>query len=354
MKRPLIALDARCIGGRNTGDTTYWSGLVHGFRHIQSRCQYLLFSNDKRPAEIPEAENFRWIELPARSDRWWSLVAFPLAAKRAGARAIHTQYNLSPLAENGITTIHDVSFFVGPEWFRPKDRLLLQRFVPSSARRASRVITVSQTSKRDIEKYVPQARGKIRVTPLAAKPGIHHMVNPDLSELGVKPPFLLTVGTRWPRKNMRLAIEATELLPPELNLKLVITGKEGWGEEGAGKRTQAVGYVSDAQLSALYSAADLYLLPSRYEGFGLPLLEAFGCGCPVLSSAGGSLPEIAGDAAYIEQSWDPRDWAAAIANLVSDSSKLSRMRQAGYERVRQFSWEETARLTEDVYLEVAG
>ena len=351
MKQPIIALDARCVGGRNTGDTTYWSGLVHGLRQIQGRFQYLLFSNTERPKEIPDDPNFRWIRLPARSDRWWSLVAFPLAARKNGASLIHTQYNLSPLAKGGVTTVHDVSFFIGPDWFKSRDRYLLQRFVPSSVRRAGKVITVSETSRQDIEKYIPDSRGKIRVTPLATKPGMSHIESPDLSWLGINGPFLLTVGTRWPRKNMKLAIDAVERLPTSLPMKLVVTGKPGWGEEKLGNRTVAAGYVSDAQLSALYSAASLFLVPSRYEGFGLTLLEAFTCGCPVLSSSGGSLPEVAGGAAYIEESWEPKDWTRAIVYLTRDSSKLSKMRQAGYRRASDFSWEETARLTEEAYLE---
>jgi glycosyltransferase involved in cell wall biosynthesis len=254
--------------------------------------------------------------------------------------------------------VHDVSFFVGPQWFKPRDRILLQRFVPPSVRRAKRVITVSETSRRDIERYIPEAAGKVSVTPLASnvlisavpKEVAHQMVKADF---GLDAPYLLTVGTRWPRKNMALAVRAATLLPPSIPHRLVITGHSGWGEEGQSPRALSTGYVTEAQLSALYSAAELYVAPSFYEGFGLPLLEAFTCGCPVLCSSGGSFPEVAGDAAEIEATWDAEHWAATMQGLLSDSSKLDAMRQRGYERVKDFSWEKTARLTEDVYREAA-
>jgi glycosyltransferase involved in cell wall biosynthesis len=352
VKQPIIALDARCIGNRNTGDTTYWTGLLHGLFNSKNKFQYLLFSNAPRPPEIPESERLRWVELKASSSRWWSLVAFPLAARKAGASILHTQYTLSPLAVNGITTIHDVSFFVGPNWFKPKDRFLLQKSVPPSARRASRVITVSETSKRDILKYIPIPENKVAVTHLAPALGIRHVQNPDLSKLGIEKPFILTVGTRWPRKNMQLALDAVELLPDSLLHKLIVTGQPGWGEETYGKRAKASGWVTNEELSHFYSAADLYLVPSRYEGFGLTPLEAFECGCPVLSSAGGSLPEVCGDAAEIEESWDAHKWASRIESLLADSSKLSEMREKGLKRVETYSWDLTAELTEEVYKEV--
>lgn len=351
MNQPIIALDVRTVGNRKTGDTTYWKGLIHGLSTVDGDYRYLLYSNASKPPEIPESERLRWIRLPGRSGRWWSLVSFPLAARKMGASLIHTQYNLSPLAKAGVTTIHDVSFFVGPEWFKPRDLFLLRKFVPASAKRAKRVITVSETSKRDILKYISGIEDKVSVTPLAGGLGVRRIENPDVAKLGVCRPFLLTVGTRWPRKNMKLALDAVELLPANMPHKLAVTGHPGWDHAETGGRSFATGYVSDEDLSALYSAADLYLAPSRYEGFGITLLEAFICGCPVLTSAGGSLPEVAGDAAEIESTWNADHWARTIETLLGDSGKLESLRLKGLERARGFSWETTAKLTEDAYRE---
>ncbi len=346
----LVALDARLASRTMTGDTSYWRGLIGGLARLESETVFLLFSNAPRPPGIPETARVRWIQTAPAGDRWWSLVRFPLAARRAGARALHTQYFLSPLVgRHGVTTVHDVSFFIGPQWFGLKDRLLLQSQVPASVRRAARVLTVSETSRQEIERAIPAARGKTVVTPNALREGFER---PDdatarrlVASLGVEEPYLLTVGTRWPRKNTALAIEAAA----RAGRRLVVTGKP-WGDaEAAGPLY--TGYVDDAHLAALYARAALYLAPAFHEGFGIPLLEAFASGCPVVCSNGGALPEVAGGAAEVVPTFDPTDWAERIEGLLVDSGKVGSMRERGYERVKAFDWLATARLTEQAYRE---
>lgn len=323
----------------------------------------VLLSNKPKPECLPDVPDWaRWVCLGGRLNRYFNQVRMPLAARRLGAHAYHTQYTLSPLAPGGITTIHDVSFLIGPEWFRPRDRILLTRLVPASARRARRVITVSETSKRDIVRLLGLPEEKVVV----AWNGVDERFKPvprgealtRLAKYGVEPPYILTVGTRWPRKNMGLAIEAAELLPDELPHRLVVTGKPGWGmsesESVARRRVQFTGYVADEDMPMLYSAADLYLCPSHYEGFGLPVVEAMACGTPVLSSAGGALPEVIGDAGALEERLDPKVWAHRIASLLQDSSMLARMRERGLHRAQQFTWEAAAERTLDVYREVCA
>ena len=280
-------------------------------------------------------------------------MTFPLAARRAGADVIHVQYSMSPLVGgSGVTTIHDVSFFIGPQWFSRRDGFILRQTVPVAARRARRIIAVSDTDAREIAQFIPAATGKIRTTPNACPPWI--MPTPDAKKIveekfGLVEPFLLTVGTRWARKNMELAVAAAATTP----YPLVVTGKGQWKSGEIGPRGRSVGYVTQAELSALYSAAALYLAPSFHEGFGIPLLEAFRCGCPVLCSPGGALPEVAGNAAIVLPDWDTATWTKAISDALSDSSKLSSLTQAGLARERQFTWESTAERTLDVYREVA-
>lgn len=355
--RPLAAIDARLLSTHNTGDTSYWRGLVGGLFALAPDANLLLVSNTPAPASVPQAWKDAWLTVPG-SSRWWSLVRFPLVARQLRAGAVHTQYNVSPLVRNGVTTVHDVSFLIGPEWFQPRDRFLLRTQVPASMKRARRVITVSETSKREISRFVPSVSGKVVVTPNALGDNVRPL-DPSAAraqvkeELGLEGPFILTLGTRWPRKNMKLAIESCAQLPTHLPHKLVVAGKAGWGDLPRNDRTLFPGYVSDELLSALYSAADLYLCPSFHEGFGIPLLEAFACGCPVLCSPGGALPEVAGHAAEVAPNFEPKTWANLTESLLTDSGKLEAMRQAGRVRVRDFSWSETARLTEQVYREVA-
>lgn len=351
--RPRIAIDARLVGGTSTGDSTYWTGLIHGLSRLELDAEFLLYSNAPAPSFIPD--RMRWVEVPGRNGRLWSLLQFPARARRDHCNVFHVQYSLSPLLRRGgITTIHDVSFLIGPEWFRPRDRLLLTASCRAGAKWARKILTVSETSKRDIARLLPANPDKIAVIPLAPGLGIQRLDREEAlgeaSALGIAPPFLLTVGTRWPRKNMSLAVRAVE--QSKGGSPLVVTGKQGWGEEAASGRVINTGYVSDRQLSALYSLADLYLAPSHYEGFGITLLEAFACGCPVLCSSGGAHPEVAGDAAEVMDSWDPGDWADRIDALLSGN--LAQMRERGLRRVRRFSWEDMARRTAEAYFEVAG
>lgn len=353
---PTFALDARLVGGTSTGDSSYWTGLLEGLIAIEPKAHFLLFSNAPQPATIPLPASFEWIHLRAKSQRWWSYVKFPLAARSRGAKAIHTQYSMSPLVGScGITTIHDVSFFIGPEWFRAKNLAMLRTSVPASARRARTVIAVSNTCKGEIERFIPAATGKIEVVYNACPSWVQHRDHKDAKQnvarkFGIDTPYLLTVGTRWPRKNMELAVKATDLLPASIDHRLLVTGKTGWGDQEIGTRGVRLGYVTHDQLCDLYSAADLYLAPSKHEGFGIPLLEAFRCGAPVLCSSGGALPEVAGDAGVVQRSWEPADWAATIQTLLGDSSKLDELRRKGFEREKQFTWVEAARKTLSIYM----
>ena len=346
-----IAIDARLFSRSMTGDTSYWRGLIHALVRQESDIELFLVSNNKRPQEIPESERVHWIELVG-SDRMWSLVKFPLFARKIGADVVHVQYSLSPLVgKKGVTTVHDVSFFIGPQWFSTKDRLLLQRSVPAAIRRAARVFAVSQTACSEIEQFVPEAKGKTVVTFNALGDNIQVMDEAKALEvvarIGVEPPYVFSVGTRWPRKNLSLAVEAAQLA----GQKLVVSGKKGWGPEST--NAMYTGYVSDVELTALYQCASLYLAPSYHEGFGIPLLEAFACGCPVICSPGGAMPEVAGGAAVVMDNFDPAEWAKHIQALLRDSSKLDAMDRLGRERVKDFSWESTAQLTAKTYKQVA-
>ena len=287
------------------------------------------------------------------------MVRFPLAARKLGAKAIHTQYSLSPfVGKRGVTTIHDVSFLIGPEWFKPKDRLILGQSVPIAVKRAKKILAVSETCRTEIESYLPLAKGKTAVTYNACPPWIQ-AVDPKIArakvekELGLEGPFLLTVGTRWPRKNMKLAVDAASGLSDRFPEVLAVTGKFGWGDDGLGSRGKAVGYVSTELLSCLYSAATIYLAPSRHEGFGIPALEAFRCGCPVICSTGGALPEVVADAAIVDKSWEAESWTQSIESLLDDPSKLEILKTRGFEREKRFTWKETAEKTLAVYREVA-
>ncbi len=216
---------------------------------------------------------------------------------------------------------------------------------------------MSEASKSELVRCLGIDAGRVSVTPLAPGPNIYPLSSSEaaqeLSALHVTTPIMLTAGTRSPRKNMGLAIEMMNHLPKHFPHKLILAGRFDWGPELLTSRVSALGYVSDRALSALYSTADLYVAPSLHEGFGIPVLEAFVCQCPVLCSSGGALPEVAGGAAVVEQSWAPAQWAETASTLLDDSGTLEAMRQRGLERSAHFSWPRTAEMTLDVYRRVA-
>ena len=359
MSRLTVAIDARLAGGSETGDTAYWSGLLHGLCQTDADARFLLFLNHEPEPKVPLDSRFEVVRVPARSGRIWSLVHFPLKARAMGAQVIHTQYNLSPLVGNrGITTIHDVSFYVGPEWFKPRDLFLLQKFIPQAVRRAKKILVVSHNTEKELGEYIPESKGKCVVTynalPVFFEPQTREQALPIIQRLGVEPPYVLTVGTRWPRKNMILATDAMSLIGDAVPHKLVITGKPGWGDEMDDPRFQRVGYVTDEEIQALYACADLYLAPSKNEGFGIPLLEAWASDCPVLCSGAPAFVEVAGKGCHVEPSWRPQHWADTIVSLLRDPSKLDLLRKRGRERLAHFSWKETGERTLNAYREVAG
>lgn len=354
-KVPKIAIDGHLYRSQSTGDTTYWTGLIDALAQFSDQTEFYLIVRKGFEAES-YPKGMRVVSIPARSRRWWNTVSFPRVVRKIQADVVHTQYNLSPLlgAKRMVTTIHDVSFFIGPEWFRNRDRLILQKLIPRTCRHADAIITVSETSKSEIELYIPAARGKVSAIYNGPNPLISPVPDEEAKNivqgLGIVGDYALSVSTRWPRKNMGLAVEAVAPLFVEQGLELVLTGKKGWGEIPDDPCVHYTGFVDHRTLSALYSQASVYLCPSLHEGFGLPILEAWTCGCPVIASAGGALPEVADKAAKIVRSFEPEEWTAAIRELLADSGKVNQYRERGAERLNEFSWSHAAAETMKVYL----
>lgn len=361
--RPRVALDVRLATQLSTGDSTYWRGVIEGLAQQEDLAiEPLLLSDQPAPPWLPSSFKSKWYviesrEIPGRS-RWWSWVQFPQSARRQGCDLIHSQYAMSPLCRGrAVTTIHDVSFFIGPEWFPTRDRWLLQRLVPATCRRARGVITVSETSRREIEQYIPAAQGKVKVTLNASGPVVKPLdkreAREQLDAAGFPSRYILALGTRWPRKNLGLAVDAYARYRrenPETKVSLVVAGKSGWSDVRSAEGVFLPGYVPDELLSALYAGADLFLLPSLHEGFGIPILEAFTARCPVLCGPGGAMPEVAGQAAAVAPDYQEATWAKLIADLLADSGKLDSMRDKGVSRLSQFSWGDHGAKLVEAYL----
>ena len=370
-KRLKIAIDYRLADEPGTSNRTYWEGLVNGLLRLENRDLFELILLTNGPSPKSEALAIQGLCRHFASKRMhgklWSIFWLPKACLTVGADLIHVQYTISPFMRTpAVTTIHDVSFFVCPEWFSKRDSVQLKTSVPMAAKKARRVITVSEHAKSEIVRFTGTPPEKISVTPLAAQNGIHRVedhsvISEVLARLGVQTPFLLSVGTLQRRKNWKLVLESFALARKRIpNLQLVITGPcridaselHSFSESlGTNNALVLAGSVSYADLAALYSEAKLLLHPSFYEGFGLTPLEAMCCGCPVVASNTSSIPEVVQTFGRLIDGFEPTVWADSIVSTIG-AAPASIDRAIAH--AETFTWKRTAKLTAQAYLEAIG
>ena len=343
--KPLIAVDADVLGRRRTGDETYAAALLRELATIADRER--LVAVTRRPELIPEG--IEAFELPARSQLTRMVIGLPRALRRLHPALGHFNYVVPPAYRGpALVTVHDLSFESDPKLMGPRDRFMFRTFVPRSARRADRVLAVSKRTKHDLVEHYGIAEEKVVVTP--------NGVDPIFRPNGPAPdaaPYALFVGGIQPRKDPLTAIEALALVDGDLRLVVVGDEKRG-GDElrsairrlGLERRVDFAGYVEHEGLATLYRGAACLVFPSRYEGFGLPVLESMASGTPVVASRAGAVPEVAGDAAVLVEPGDPEALAEGIREVLADRDRFV---AAGLERAKRFTWAETARRTLAVY-----
>ncbi|MCY4114272.1 MAG: glycosyltransferase family 1 protein [Chloroflexi bacterium] len=270
------------------------------------------------------------------------------------------------VAAAGVVTVHDLAFATRPEDAHPAQRRFLESAVPWSIDRARLVVAVSETTRRDLMTRYGVRPHRIRVVPNAVSSEFHERDGAEeLAEvrrrLRLPEEFLLSVGTIHPRKNLGGLARAAALSGRQLGrtLPVVHVGREGWlcervfaDIESAGSPgIRFVGQIGDATLRALYRQAAALVYPSFAEGFGLPILEAFACGTPVVTSNGSGMLEAAGDAAELVDPHDPESIAAGIVRVARDVDRRAELVERGRRRLEDFSWSRSARLMLDVYAE---
>ena len=347
MSRPLIVIDADVLGRQRTGDETYVTGLLRELASSDLR----LAAVTRHPELVPKG--IEPIELQASSQVLRMSIGLPRLLRRLRPGLAHFQHSL-PLAcpTPAVLTVHDLSFERDASVMGWRDRLIFRTVVPRSARRAARVLAVSERTKRDLIELYDISEEKIVVTPNGVEPAFTPTGPTAAGE-----PYALFVGALQPRKDATAAIEALALLGNGA-LRLVVVGQDKGGRaeaeqaverNGLAGRVEFRGHVPQEELAALYRGAACLVFPSRYEGFGLPVVEAMASGTPVVATTAGALPEVAGGAAILVEERNPVALAGGIERAIADRERLV---AAGLERARQFTWAETARRTLAVYREL--
>jgi len=285
---------------------------------------------------------------------------------------LHVQYT-APLGcpVPVVVSVHDVSFLEHPEFFPPGRAMQLRCTVRRTVRLATRILTGTEFSRASILNAYKELDGeKVIVVPNAAAAAFRPISREAahvavLHRFGIATPFLLCVGDLQPRKNQIGFIRAfAALLRNRSGLRhhLVLAGKETWFAEhvreaartsGVGDRIRFAGFVSDDDLLQLYNACEIFVFPSYYEGFGIPVLEAMACGRAVACSRMSAMPEVADGAAILFDPYSGDEVARAMLDLILDHQLRSRMERLGLQRAAHFSWQKTAQKTLQIYYEVA-
>jgi glycosyltransferase involved in cell wall biosynthesis len=349
MSSPLVAFDADTLGRERTGDESYAENLLRELGTFADDVRIAAVT--RHPERVPPG--IEAIELKVRSQVARMAVGLPRLLRRIRPALGHFLYVVPPLWRGpAVVTVHDLSFERQPELMTPRDRVLFRTFVPRSARRADRVFTPSELTKRDLIELYELPEEKVVVTPNGVDPAY----GPNGSHEASGRPYILLVGAIQPRKDPLTALEALTRLDPELRLVFAGPEKQGGTEVreaiarlGLERRVELLGHVEKPTLAGLYRGAACVMLPSRYEGFGLPLVEAMASGTPVVATLAGSIPEVAADAAVLVEPGDPVALAEGVERALADRETLV---AAGFERARAFSWPATARVTLDVYREL--
>jgi glycosyltransferase involved in cell wall biosynthesis len=366
-----ICLDLSAAAHERAGLGRYAASLAGALLELEPTLT--AFINDPRESSLPPPLNALptyTARLPRKRWRLRAAVSYfggpTIDHAFPGVTLFHATEHLLPKLSRArsVFTLHDIAYLLFPQYHLLQNRIYLALMMPRFLARADRIIAVSENTRRDALRFYRLDPAKIDMIPEGVEPHFRPETNPDRlvalrTRYALPARFLLYIGTIEPRKNLPTLLEAYRTLRDwGCEFRLVIVGKKGWLCKGFFHRLRELGlegevifpgYIPDDDLPALYSAAEAFVFPSLYEGFGLPPLEAMACGTPVVCSNASSLPEVVGDAGLLVAPDDVSGLAAAVERVLADPSLRAELSARGRERAARFTWHETARRTLEVY-----
>jgi glycosyltransferase involved in cell wall biosynthesis len=357
-----IGIDYTAAIGQSAGIGRYTREMVKALAKADTHSAYRLFVADANAIDSPPpAPNFNWCTTRL-NQRWLARLWYrlqlrlPVESWTGPLDLFHQPDFFLPPVRTGtrtIVTVHDLSFErQPPDTIMPGMEAHLKKWVPRSVQQADHVIAVSKATRQDLIELYQTPPEKITVLYHGVTPEFQPITNPaQLAAVRQKyglgnNPFILSVSTIQPRKNYQRLIRA--LAQIDSSYALVIAGGKGWGYEavfeevsrlGLEKRVHFPGFIADADLPALYSTASVFVYPSLYEGFGLPILEAMACGTPVVASNQSSLPEVVGEAGLLVDPYNVDAIAAAMSQLLHNPNLQQQLSSAGQQQAKNFTWD---------------
>jgi glycosyltransferase involved in cell wall biosynthesis len=362
-----IGFDGRWYGHSGVGN--YVSELLQAIEIEGRDMEIILYEDPRNPLENVKGDRIR--KVPVHAGRYSLREQFELARRCRIDRldVFHSPFYLTPWFAPCpvVVTVHDLIPFLFNIYGMPK-RQLIRLGYRLAVKKAARVIAISEITRGDLSRILGLSAEKITVVHLAASRDRYHP-NPDpgeqeylLARYGIRRPYVFTLSAKnWETKNLSRVLEALSICQQdgEFTFQTVIAGPQDGFHEASKQQKVAMenvvltGFVPAADLPKLYRGADVFLLGSKYEGFGLPLLEAMSCGCAVVCSTGGSLAEVAGSGAALADPENPFEMAQAVMQLLRDPGARTQLKARAVKRAADFSWEKAARETVSTYFQAA-
>lgn len=349
---------------RRVGSSEFCFQLIKKLSVIDKKNEYVIYLPQDPTSDMPiEQENWKYKIIPSK--KLWTIFGLSKSLiKEKNLDLFFSPTHYAPLFVKcpQVISILDVSYKHFSEMFPKKDLLKLALWGRLSINKARKIVTISESSKNDIINEYKVKPNKVSVVPLGIRDVNVSKMNKNefIEKYNLKNPYVLFVGTLQPRKNIIKLVEAFSKIDNKY-LDLVIVGRRGWDFEkilnspkefGVSNRVKFLENVTNEDLPLFYKHAEIFVLPSLYEGFGLPILEAMQYGCPVITSSVSSLPEAGGDAALYFDPNDANEIAEKIEKVINNSKLKEEMVKKGHEQVKKFSWEKSANEVLEVFEEI--